>query len=172
MKTKIILLFTTLLFVTLILPQGHAFCQGRWQVSDNCLRMELPNDLENGYYNPGLVMLDSCDGSPTFGKRYVKNELLIGFDEYIFFQKPVPSDTLVDFTAIDSITYINSYLRFKELYNILRIYKITRWVDSDSGNLYGKIFRFIVNEYFNYDSLKSFIDNIEHVNLFHFQHVP
>ncbi len=168
-----ILKFFLVVIVGMIVNISIPSLANQWQVSDSCLKMELPDDLDKGFYNPDSIKIDSCPNSLTFGKRYVKNGLYIGFDEYVFFQKPIPSDTIVDYRAIDSIIYYNTYIKFKELSSILGGFYIKREFGvTDSGSLRGRIFEFKIKEYFCYDSLKFFIDSIEYVDLFEFLNIP
>ena len=66
----------------------------------NCLKLSTPNDGEN--VNPDFHMIDSCESSQNYNKLFVKNGILIRMNEYVFTRNPLPLDTFVTISAIDT----------------------------------------------------------------------
>jgi hypothetical protein len=54
--------------------------------------------------NPDSVCVDSCIGSPTFGKQFARETFEIGFTQTIVFLPWAPQDSIIEFswTAIDT----------------------------------------------------------------------
>ncbi len=74
---------TLIIALTIVLSSLGSIAQ---MPPDSCLKMFCPNtyDLTNnphGDYNPDSVMVDSCLGSPTYGKLFAKFRFTMAFEE-------------------------------------------------------------------------------------------
>ncbi|MGA2296575.1 MAG: T9SS type A sorting domain-containing protein [FCB group bacterium] len=135
--------------------------------SNDCLKMELPNDgstygKSSVNFNPDSVMIDTCTNSPTYNLRFVKNFNIISND-YFFITKPLVEGNIYTIYDIDSINYFEFYTYLKELENKYGNITFKRSeLPIDSVCLKYPEFQVFLNDYFCFDSLKfDLIDSIE-----------
>ena len=127
MKAKIFLGIALLLFVILFVPR-RAVAQV-YTPPDSCLKMIWPNDYNSinntGSSNPDSIRVDSCFGSPTFGRQFAKKYYAIGFNENYY-----PFDTILTKNDIKEVADIsNKHLALKQILDSFEI---------QYGNIYFK----------------------------------
>jgi hypothetical protein len=112
MKSILLLLscFALCLSSVVVAPTIHA------QVPDSCLKMALPHDPANGYLNPDSIRIDSCLGSPTFGRKFARGSFFILFSQTIATLPWAKEDTIIEFswTTIDT-SFPNIRSAFQQL---------------------------------------------------------
>jgi hypothetical protein len=126
---------------------------------DSCLKLVWPNDYDyinnTGTSNPDSVQIDTCLGSPTFGRLFANRYFRCRFNTYIFdsvIQKNVQK-TVNDISALYP-NIKNQFLRLDSIYGPIYFVRESEGMDwPDSAYfLSGRIDLFFEN-YQNIDSI-------------------
>lgn len=145
---KTFFLLFTMLFISINL---HA------NPPDSCLKMIWSNDYDNltqtGAYNPDSVRVDSCTGSPTFGKHFAKRYFYLQFHKnYYPFDNVLKPDTIKRVANIS-----NSKPALKLLFQQLETqfgsiyFQGLPYESSDSINMLNPVIRIFFEQYQNID---------------------
>lgn len=132
---------------------------------DGCLKLWFtPGDTT--WTNPDSVMVDSCELSLGFGKKYAKGSFQIGFSYYLLPTPDGAEDTIIDRTWRDIDTqYVSVRNAFDTLEQHYGSYYFRRDDPHINDTSLGRKSRFFVwfDDYVPIDSVTTFIEGINHV---------
>jgi hypothetical protein len=116
---------------------------------DSCLKYYFQPDTT--FFNPDSVMVDSCEGSPTYGEYYGKKFFYMTFNYNIIPRNYLaPADTIIEYT-IDNIESqytdaINEFTQLQTTYGSLKFREVLP-DKLDTTSYYKRFLYVIFNNY-------------------------
>jgi len=129
---KKLFLFSVLIIACLFVPAVKAQV---YTPPDSCLKMVIPNDPKNLYFNPDSVKIDSCIWSSTYSQIYgrIFRVMFEARNSKYIFNKIIPIGYNISLNDIDT-TNQNAYIPFKyffRTFNPIRFFRDSL-MDNDS----------------------------------------